>query len=429
MINTVANFLEEFKSKSLEIIEKKEKNISHRPTIGNIYEGLTAEILNKSIFKDLNVRIVLNSFIFNDSGKISNEMDCMVVCGEGEKISFTDQYKYHIRDVIAVIQVKKKLTPDEIDKSHNNLRNVIDTAEPRDGEKYMGKIHRHAFKALVGKDLPYPDQVESLTDSEKIIYHFLRLQAFWPLRISLSYYGYKSEFGLREAFVNNIEGKLLKPGGKPVKGYGPISFPDIIISGNNTIVKNIGMPFGIPFFKQDFYWMLFCSWHSNPSYFLLELIWTRLSYKFNISSQIFGEDFQLDPIHPLLWAKDRKIDEKRWGWEYSYHAISRRRLNIKFDPKPWKPVEINMAEWVILMRIISDGYMELDQELEDFLQSKKYSTQQLIDHLTINRVLYVEDNKIYLLLEEPMIQSGKDDKTYIGENANGEMYNWIGKKK
>jgi hypothetical protein len=108
MINTVADFLEAFKSKSLEIIDSKEKNISHRPTIGNIYEGLTAEILNKSVFKEFNIKIVSNSFIFNDSGKISNEMDCMVVCGDGEKISFTDQYKYHIRDVIAVVQVKKR---------------------------------------------------------------------------------------------------------------------------------------------------------------------------------------------------------------------------------------------------------------------------------------------------------------------------------
>jgi hypothetical protein len=293
----------------------------------------------------------------------------------------------------------------------------------------MVKIHQHAFKALEGRDLPHPDQVENLPDNEKIIYHFLRLQAFWPLRISLSYYGYKSEFGLREAFVNNIESKIMKPGDEPSKGYGPISFPDLIISGNNTIIKNIGMPFGIPFVKDDFYWMLFCSWHNNPSYFLLELIWTRLSYKFGISSQIFGDDFQSDPIHPLLWAKDRKINENKWGWEYKYHAISRKGLNIKFDSEPWRPVEINMSEWVILMQIINNGYRELNKQLEDFLKSKNYSTQQLIDHLTNTRVLYVEDNKLYLLIEEPIIQSGKDDKIYVGENANGEMYSWMMKNR
>ena len=54
MIETVTDFLEEFKKVSLEKIKKDQSNISHRPTIGNIYEGLTAEILNKAIFKNLN---------------------------------------------------------------------------------------------------------------------------------------------------------------------------------------------------------------------------------------------------------------------------------------------------------------------------------------------------------------------------------------
>ena len=41
----------------------KSYGIQHRPTIGNQNEGLTAEILNKSIFGDLHLTVARNSFI------------------------------------------------------------------------------------------------------------------------------------------------------------------------------------------------------------------------------------------------------------------------------------------------------------------------------------------------------------------------------
>lgn len=427
MVNTVADFLEEFKAKSLELIKQKDKDITHRPTIGNIYEGLTAEILNRAIFKDFDLRIVLNSFIYNDSEKLSDEMDCMIVCGKGKQISFTNQYKYHIKDVIAVIQVKKKLSQEDMSESHKNLMNVIETAEPRDGELYMRTIQRDAYRGIVGKELPFEDELENLPDKEKIMYHFLQLQAFWPLRISLSYYGYETEFGFREGFVKNIEKQIenQKLSGNQVKGYNPVSFPDLIISGNNTIIKNIGMPFGIPWASQSFYWLLFSSWHSKPSYFLLELIWTRLSYKFGISSQIFGDDYQSDPIHPLLWAKDKKMNSETWAWEYYYHLINRADLKLNIDPEPWMPIEINNAEQIIIMKIMNQGSQELNEELEIFLSEKEYSTQKLVNHLTSARVVYVENNKLFLLLDIPVLQMDSSDRIFIGENKNGEMMHWL----
>src|SRR3989338_6812517 len=104
MIETVAQFLEEFKAKGLEQIKSKDSDIKHTVTIGDIHEGLTSEILNRSIFKGLDLKIVKNSFIYNESGHLSKEMDCMIVIGDGKQISFTERYKYHIKNVIAVVQ-------------------------------------------------------------------------------------------------------------------------------------------------------------------------------------------------------------------------------------------------------------------------------------------------------------------------------------
>src|SRR3982751_156837 len=122
MINTVCDFLEQFKQYALNKIETEDNNIKHTVAIGDNFEGLTAELLGKAIFKDLNLKMVERSFIYNDSGAISDELDCLLVVGDGQKMSFANRYKYHIKDVIAVIQVKKNLYANDIDSSHHNLR-------------------------------------------------------------------------------------------------------------------------------------------------------------------------------------------------------------------------------------------------------------------------------------------------------------------
>jgi hypothetical protein len=107
MIKTVSDFLAELKSKGTELIKKYEI-VDHPVLIGDMYEGLTQEILNKSIFVGLNLKIV-GGKIKNLKGDLSSEIDCMLVEGEGEKLPFTEKYIYHFTQVIAVIEVKKIL--------------------------------------------------------------------------------------------------------------------------------------------------------------------------------------------------------------------------------------------------------------------------------------------------------------------------------
>lgn len=91
-------------------------------TISNMFEGLTAELLNRSIFTGLSLKIVKNSFICNYSAILIKEIDRIIVIGNGIKVSFTNQYKYHIKDVIAVVQVKKKLFGATIDGAYQGFR-------------------------------------------------------------------------------------------------------------------------------------------------------------------------------------------------------------------------------------------------------------------------------------------------------------------
>ncbi|MFY7861129.1 MAG: DUF6602 domain-containing protein [Chitinophagales bacterium] len=426
MIETVAQFLEEFKSKGLDQIKNEDSDITHPVTIGDIYEGLTSELLERAIFRGLNLRIVQNSFIYNDNDDISKEMDCMIVIGEGKKISFTNRFKYHIKNVIAVVQVKKNIYKDSLDDVHQNLKSVIETAIPRDGEAFMGRLHYDAYKLLLTKEIPKRTDLDSLPWREQMMFHFLQLQVFWPVRILIGYNSYKTEYKLREGFVEHLE-NLIKDG--PVPGYNPISFPDLMICGKNSIIKNVGMPFGFPLnFKNEFYWEILMSSPKNPMYFLLELIWTRISYQFDLGSQIFGDDFSLDAIHPFIRCKERKMDGEKYGWEYAYHWLTPKALSKPLPPIAWLPIEIEFYEQVILMSLFENRQTAIDKELEKFCLKHKTTVEDLIDKWTRERIAYKNGNKIVLLLDEPIMTSDPDGKLYIGENKSGEMINWMNKR-
>ena len=363
MIETASDFLEQFKKYALSRIEKDDKDIKHTVAIGDNFEGLTAELLNKAIFKDLNLKMVERSFIYNDSGAISDELDCLLVVGDGQKMSFANRYKYHIKDVIAVFQVKKNLYANDIDDSHQNLRSVIEVSEPRNAEPFVGRLLRDAYKLLTSKELPDKERRERFTDRENI-YHYLMMEAFHPLRIVIGYYGYTTEYGLREGFVKKME-QIVKDG--PVRGYSPGSFPSLFICGNSTIIKNNGMPMTIPLTDDDFYFHILTSSSGRPMYHLLELIWTRLSYKFGISSTIFGDDFDSEATHPFLSCKEKKIDEENWGWEFMYHPLTRKQLSMPLVPIPWTPTEIDREKYSILNVLTQVGTVDFKTD-EQFLK-------------------------------------------------------------
>jgi len=422
MIETVSDFLEKFKNYALNKIVENDSDIVHRPTIGNIFEGLTSNLLNKALFKGLDLRIVEKSFIYNDSGQISPEMDCLIVVGEGIQISFTNQFKYHVKDVIAVVQVKKNLYANDIDDSFDNLKSVIQISEPRQAEPFVGRLHRDSYRMLTSKELPKREKAEN-----DLLYHILLMEAFHPLRIVIGYYGYSDEYGLREGLVNKLQEKCSET---PIRGYGPGSFPNIIICGNNTIVKNNGMPIGVPLLDSEFYWPLLLTSNEKSMYYLLELIWTRLSYKFEISSEIFGDDFHIDSMHPFIFCKDRKIDEENWGWEYNYQELSRKRLAEPLEREEWKPVELSRSQFVVVNRISRAGAIDLynDNQLVEFLKTEDEELSSFVDKLVETKLVYVDEGKMDLLVDELLLTFSPDGKTYGGENKNGQMTNYFLKK-
>ena len=106
VIANIANLLLELQAK--EAAKLAQEKITHAPTIGAMYEGLTRELLDRAIPASLNLRVV-DGFIEDHEHNLSPQVDAMLVTGEGREIPRTGGYVRPIQDVIAVMEVKKNL--------------------------------------------------------------------------------------------------------------------------------------------------------------------------------------------------------------------------------------------------------------------------------------------------------------------------------
>lgn len=119
------NILSELLRK-LMLDEKKVMNnnpVKHPTLIGSMYEGATKKILKKIDFSHPDLKVV--SGIITSGDNHSGQIDCMVVIGEGERITNTDDFFYPIDKVIAVFEIKKNLFSREIDNVYQHLNAVF----------------------------------------------------------------------------------------------------------------------------------------------------------------------------------------------------------------------------------------------------------------------------------------------------------------
>jgi hypothetical protein len=426
MIRTVSDFLEEFKIKGLELI-KKHEIIDHPVLIGDMYEGLTQELLNKAIFEGLNLKIVSGK-VKNSKGDLSGQIDCMIVEGEGEKLPFShNKYIYHFSQVIAVVEVKKSLYSNSLHDAYSLLKTVIDVSkEPeRDGENYLIRALRDSWKSLLRMELPRRNELDSYSEDEQYIYHTLLMEAYYPIRIVIGYFGFNSEYSLREAFVRYLE-EQAKNG--PAKGFGPGSFPSIIICGNNSIIKNNGMPYSTPFLNEEYYWPIYVTSSKNPVYHLLEIIWTRLSYKFKISPSVFGADFENEIFNMFINCKLVNDNNGNHGWMYNYISLSKKNLNESGSVSTkWSPLFLTKKQTDVILILIENEFINFidDSEFIHFIIEDGTDLHNFLDDLVNTGLVYKRNNEIRLLTDECKAIVLPDGRYCVGEDKNGQFTKWI----
>lgn len=430
-INTLADLLNEFQNKENEILKKQ--NISHPPTIGTMYEGLTARILHMSLFENLDLRVVKNSFI----NGCKNEFDILLVEGEGHQLPHTESYVYNPKDVIVVIQVKKNLYSNEIIDAYKNLEPLFDLYrdyykdnEDQYSQEYMSLMYSDSIRSILRKEAR-EDIISSLSREEKFVADAIAIDLYLPIRIVLGYNGFKSEFKLRKSFVKylgtNISGNHMKR----IEGFGVHNYPNLIICDKYSFIKSNGMPYGYPL-NDISQWLFYSSSSYNPSKFFLEIIWTRLQYKYNLPLDIFGHDLIIEPSNPYLAGKIAKYkDSDQVGWDIEYIVLNEEQLENNNEVKNWEPFFLEELQFQIMKNLLNKGEIDIcnDNEFVKLVEENSKTVIEVVSQLKNTGLVYVIENKLRPLTDFCQIGIAPDGRLFAAENKSGRLTNWLIKEK
>ena len=418
VIKTVSELLLEITNKGVSEIEPF-LNIGHNPMIGSMYEGLTQDIARKAIFDGLDLKVVSGK-ITNKNGDLSRQIDCMIVVGNGTPIPYTDQFIYNINQVVMVIEVKKNLYTKDLSDGYDNLKSVCQVQDD-DYREISYDCIDSAFRMISGKPLPDIDDIKSLDFQSQMLYHVLVIEALLPLRVIFGYSGFADEISLRNKFCEYLNENSVGKGGKG-KGYGPQSFPNLIICGNYSIVKTNGFPYAIRMDAiREFPWM--ASYRRNPILIFLELLWTRLREQFNLPNSIFGDEIQDESLAPLLTMK---CLENARGWEYTIIPYDKKNIAaIDSSEKDWEPKKLSEDEFVLMSYLCNAG----DIEVEYFkTQVSADKGDQIIEDLSRERLIYVDNGMIKLLTKSCRCVIVPGYGEVAADDNDGRLTNWLMKK-
>ncbi len=429
MIRSLADLLSALVSKGRDKLDEYSSQLTHAGLIGDMYEGLTKEILNRSVFEGLDLRVV-DGQIRGVSGQLSKQIDCMIVHGEADQIPYTTSYVYPVERVLAVVEVKKNLYSDELEQSYENLLSVA-ALENNTDIRYNGV--RAAFWHVSNDDIPQDDP-NRLSRERALLYYCLAKDQQIPLRFIVGYRGFKTEAALRAHFIQLLESRAEGSSYTEQKRIGPIHLPSLVICGSHCLVKLNGMPYGAHLtkdwrgFSKEELWPLYASCTGKPSLMLLELLWTRLRQVFALSVDIFGEDLEVERLNLLLMAKPL---ENGKGWGYLLNDVDDTALPADMAFDDWEPALIDVLELVGFDQIIGDGFLDLEnQDLQSYLHRESVSVEEFVDRMLATRlVARGEDGRLRALATDIAVAFLPDGRMAIDRQDSPRMPRWALKQK
>lgn len=273
MIHAVADLLQDLASREADLLFSYK--IDHPPTIGAMYEGLTTKVLTAAVPEELDLKVV-SGFITSGQGRISAEIDCMVVNGSGERVPNTTKFKWPAQDVLAIVEVKKTLHSSGMIEAYANLANARDvfSSHMQDPNRVADPLDvtpvYDAFHGITGVSVSTWDEAEALPPTLRLMLHTLISEFVSPVRVMFGYQGFASENSFRRAFAAFLTEH------QGARGYGVLSLPQLCVSNGYSLVKLNGMPIYAPLEAE--WWPVVASSASNPLRFLIALLWARIEH-------------------------------------------------------------------------------------------------------------------------------------------------------
>jgi hypothetical protein len=340
----------------MEAAKLDEFDITHAPTIGAMYEGLSADLLARAFPPELGLRVA-SGFVENDQ-EMSGQIDCMLVAGEGRPIPYTDGHVWHVKDVVAVFEIKKTLYGDDMKDAFQHLAKVKDlerdyTRSLRGNYSLDMSDAVNAYGQITGKAAPADDELGQMERADYILFATMLHERLHSIRIVLGYGGFQTEGGFRTSMEDFIVANIDN------SGMGVGTFPHLISTGKYSLLKTNGMPYTV--IGEPGWWLFYCSTKANPIWLILEFIWTRLSSGFGVRD-LWGEDLEVENIHAFLSARLRVADDGRSGWELMHHTRKEKDLAAAPATHPWTPTTLTYEQAVVIAQLCAGNEVDFSDE-------------------------------------------------------------------
>ncbi|HZT96875.1 MAG TPA: DUF6602 domain-containing protein [Chloroflexota bacterium] len=420
MIRSVADFLDQLKDAEVRRLDAVD--VRHGPTIGDMYEGLSADLLRRAIPEQLELQIVAG-FVTDGLGNQSQQVDCMLVRGSGDRIPYTESYVWPVKDVLAVFEVKKSLYRDDLIDAYEKLRRIKElhhgywsSQAGKPGVVDIGPALR-AFAETTRRIAPPYDDLDSLPLTEQLVFHTLVGEHLCPVGIVLGFHGYASEKAFRDSLLAHLAEQINVP------GYGPGSFPQLMISGKYSLGKANGQPYSAR--MHEGWWPFYFSTRVKPILLLLEYVWTRLNQEIGIGG-LWGEDLSLERLSPFLITQAAASEAGRVGWRYEAVALDESQLESGEEFEPWEPEFVSIHEFVALTRLC-DGHRVVlnDPDLLRYLADAQVDPQDLRERLLDTGLVALAGDEIELITERCQTAVLPDGRYVAGENNTGRLSRWL----
>jgi hypothetical protein len=361
MIEKASDLLEKFIEVERKALEGFD--MPHMPTLGSAYEEITKQGIgqNFAIPKSLNLKVV-SGFISVGSDVLPHQIDGMLVCGEGKRYGRTHEFIYPIDQVLCIFEVKKTLTKFDYTDAFDHLRSIRKKYSEHFESKFadlefepnITAACKH-FSQITGKDAPKSySGMHALSKSDGILFYALVQETLAPLSIVHGYGGYKTEAGMRNAFLDI----LFEKGKVTGEGLGIPGLPTLVTTNSFSIVKGGGVPYiGI---TEDNKWAALLSMRGNAARIMLEVIWSKISLYFNVSMP-WGDDIETEVGVPLILAIPMETNDAA-AWKYEPLRFSEKDLAARELVQQWQPIKVSKdIRSVINYMLVYGGYIDLDK--------------------------------------------------------------------
>jgi hypothetical protein len=396
MIKSTIEIIEAFIQAEVESVSKQK--MAHMPTLGDAFECITRESISKALPSSFNLSVV-SGFIRG----LSEQFDCMLVHDEGEQYGLTDKFIYDIENVLIVFEVKKTLNKKDLVSAYQQLSPVSVKAHDKfssaiEEGTFSDCTHAHRiFSQITGKIAS--DSWEGLTNypiEDGMLISVLAQELYSPVKIIHGYGGYKTENGLRGAFLDFIEDEAMELGIANIN-----CLPNLITSDNYSLFKTTGLPF-IPELI-DGHIPVIASSKDNVVELMVEVVWSKISSYYN-ESMPWGEDLDVSSSSVLLLAEaiyDTK--EEAGGWKYHCKDVDDKSLSEIATSIEWQPALFPESISTLLAHLQLNSHIDtLSDIFSSVAEEANLTTESLRCELLGSKIM-AEESERYIRFIAPTI--------------------------